>query len=269
MIIDAHTHLSIYQKQASSLEDAVNKLLEKMRINGIDYAIIIPDNLEGGPQIADLDTARKLIKNQNNLFLLGSPQIIQRGSSEVDKYQKLLKEGVIKGLKLFPGHDPYNPMDERCFPFYVMLQESGYPVIIHTGDSSSDPNITQPLKYNDPKYIVEVARRYPRLKVVITHFYWPKIDYCYEVTKDIANIYFEIAALADQEVLDASGGIDKMRGVLLKVIQDRPDKIIFGTDYPMCDIKKHIEFIKSLQLQKGIEDKIFSLNAIDLYNLPI
>ncbi|MDO8571040.1 MAG: amidohydrolase family protein [Candidatus Daviesbacteria bacterium] len=266
MIIDSHVHLSIYEKQAISLQDALDELLEEMRRNNVSYAIIIPDNIENDAKIADLDSAISLIKGKNNLFLLGSPQIIQRGSSEANRYKKLFIQGTIKGIKFFPGHDPYYPTDERCLSYFEMCQNLGIPVIFHTGENSNNPELS---KYNDPKYIVEVAKKYPNLKVVITHYYWPRIEYCYEVTKNILNIYFELAGTADDEVLEKSGGIEKMREVLLKTVKDRPDQVIFGTDYPMCSIKKHIELVRSLNLSEDIKEKVFSGNAINLYKLSI
>ncbi len=275
MIIDAHVHLSIYQDNVKTLEEALKLLLFEMQQNGITHAIVIPDNIESGLKIADLTKARELINGYNNLFLLGSPQIIQRGNTELENYKKLLEEGIIKGIKLFPGHDPYNPTDERCQPYYDLLQELDYPVIIHTGEVSSDPNINNPLQYNDPKYIVEVANKYPKLKVIITHYCWPKLEYCYEITKNTPNIYFELAACADGEVLEASGGIEKMREVLKKTVEDRPDKVIYGTDWPMCDwgsksgFAHHIELVKSLGLSQETEEMIFSKNAISIYKLPL
>jgi predicted TIM-barrel fold metal-dependent hydrolase len=47
-------------------------------------------------------------------------------------------------------------------------------VIIHTGINSGDFNCA---KYNDPKYVVEVARKYPKLKIIIAHYFWPKKSY--------------------------------------------------------------------------------------------
>lgn len=266
MIIDAHVHISIYNNNASSLQGAFDLLLMEMEKNGITSAIIIPDNIEGSDNIADFDKAIELIGECKNLFLLGSPQIIQRGSSELEKYQKLLEEGKIKGIKFFPGHDLYYPTDERCLPYYKLCRRFNAPVLFHTGENSEDSNCA---KWNDPKYIVEVAKKYPALKVIITHYYWPKLDYCYEITKDIPNIYFEMAALADEEVIEKSGGIEKMKEILKKTIADRSDKVIFGTDWPMCNIEKHIELVKSLRLGEEVEEKIFSKNAIDTYGLSI
>lgn len=275
MLIDAHIHLSAYQYNVETLQEALDLLLREMAENGISHAIIIPDNQENLEKIADLTHARKLLKNHNNLFLLGSPQIIQRGSSELSYYKRLLEDKIIHGIKFFPGHDPYNLSDERCLPYCKLLEELDYPLLIHTGEVSSDPNITNPLEYNDPKYIVDVAKRFPKLKVVITHYYWPKLDYCYEITKKVPNIYFEIAALADTEVLTASGGIQKMREILTKTIKDRPDQVIYGTDWPMCNwggksgFEHHKELIYSLDLPQDIQDMIFYKTANRIYKLGL
>jgi len=266
MIIDAHVHLSRYGNNAKSLEESRDLLRQEMKRNHVDYAIVIPDNVEDDPHIADLEKAIKLIRGHKEFFLLGSPRIIQRGSSEAQKYRKLLDEGVIKGLKFFPGHDPYYPTDERCFPYYSLCEGLSLPVVFHTGENSDDPEVS---RYNDPKYIIEVAGRYPKLKVIITHYFWPKIEYCYEITKDVANIYFELAGTADPNVLEKSGGIEKMREILEKTVRDRPNQVIFGTDWPMCGVKRQIDLVRSLKTNKEEQERIFSKNAIETYKLQV
>ncbi len=266
MIIDSHIHISIFEGNAKNLEEAYALLLKDMENNEVDFAIVIPDNIENSPEVADLDKAISLIKENKKLFLLGSPQIVQRGSSEVAKYEELIKDGAIKGIKLFPGHDPYYPTDERCRPYYELCQNLGVPILFHTGENSGDSECA---KWNDPKYIVEIAKNYPDLKIIIAHYFWPRMDYCYEITKDISNIYFDIAAMADDEVIEKSGGMEKIKNILKKTIDNGSDKVIFGTDWPMCKIESHINLIKSLNLGAEIEDRIFYKNAVKLYKLSI
>ncbi len=266
MIIDAHVHISLYKDNAKNLKDAFDLLLADMKKNGVSYAIVIPDNIENSASIADLDKATQLTKGSKNIFFLGSPQIIQRGSDEIEKYTNLLKEDVIKGLKFFPGHDPYYPNDERCFPYYEICQKLDVPVVFHTGENDGDSECS---KFNDPKFIVDIAKTFPKLKIIITHYYWPKMDYCYEITKDVNNIYFELAVMGDKEVIIKSGGIDKIREILIKTIIDRPNKVIYGTDWPMCKMKSHISLVKSLNLEKNIEDKVFYKNAVKIYKLSL
>ena len=266
MIIDSHVHISLYNGNAKNLREAFALFLEEMEKNDLSAAIIIPDNIENSGSIADLERAVELIGDRRNLFLLGSPQIIQRGSGELNKYKELLGKGKIKGIKFFPGHDPYYPIDDRCLPYYELCQKMGVPVLFHTGENSGDSECA---KWNDPKYIVQVAEKYPNLKTIITHYYWPRLDYCYETTKNIPNIYFELAALADEEVVEKSGGMEKIKEILKKTISDRPNNIIFGTDWPMCKIENHIKLVKSLELKKDIEEKIFWKNSTNVYKIAL
>ena len=266
MIINSHVHISLYENNAEDLNGALVALVDDMAKYGINYAVVIPDNLENLPSIADLDKAISLTQGKKRFFLLGSPQIMQRGASEVAKYEELFKNKTIKGIKFFPGHDPYYPTDKRCEPYYKLCEKLDYPVIFHTGENSGDSECA---KWNDPKYIAEVADNHPDLKIVIAHYFWPKMDYCYETTKNISNIFFDLSAMADEEVVELTGGIDIVKNVLAKTINDRPDKILFGTDWPMCKTKNHIDLIKSLQLDTKTEDKIFFQNAVKLYKLPI
>ncbi|MBU0952471.1 MAG: amidohydrolase family protein [Elusimicrobia bacterium] len=265
-IIDAHTHLSLYENDATSLEDTLKLLLADMNKNSVGYAIVIPDNIENDPRIADLNKARNLIAGNDRLFLLGSPQILQRGSSELNKYEKLIKNKVVKGIKFFPGHDDYYPIDERCNPYYEICQSLNVPVIFHTGINTKHSEVA---RFNDPKHIVKVAKRYPKLKVIITHYFWPKMKYCYEITKNIPNIYFETAGMGDSEVITASGGVGVVKEILSKTITDREDQVLFGTDWPMCKIEDHINLIKSLNLAEKVEAKIFAGNANRVYRLGI
>ncbi len=266
MIIDAHVHISLYNDNAKTLEDALGKLLSDMSKNGVKYAIVIPDDLENQSDIADINMAEKLISGHSNLFLLGSPQIIQRGTSEVSKYEDYFKSGGIKGIKFFPGHDPYYPTDKRCDPYYQIAEKYNAPVVFHTGINPGKPEIS---RYNDPKYIVEVAKKYPKLKVVITHYFWPKMEYCYKLTRSIPNIYFELAGVGDPEVVEASGGVEKVKSILAQTISDRPQQVIFGTDWPMCQIENHINLVKSLNLPSKTARQIFFDNAVKTYNLPL
>lgn len=266
MKIDSHLHISIFEENAKNLEEAFVLLKKDMEKNSVDYAIIIPDNIENSPGVADLEKAQSLINGSDKFFLLGSPQIIQRGSNEIAKYKKLLKENSIKGIKFFPGHDPYYPTDKRCLPYYELCYYFDVPILFHTGENSGNQKC---VKWNDPRYIVKIAEQFPRLKIIIAHYFWPKMDYCYELTKNVPNIYFDTSAMADDEVIEKSGGIEKVKEILKKTIDNRSDKIIFGTDWPMCETEKHINLIKSLNLTKDIEEKIFYKNAIQLYKLSV
>lgn len=266
MIIDTHIHISNPGKKRKSLFKVKDELLDSMKEQGIRYSTVIPDNAPN-PKCADMDTVFEIIKNDKQLFALGTINIFKDKEDHIARLDSLLETKKIHGIKLFPGHDPFYPTDKRCEPVYELSIKHSLPVVIHTGIQSE--NNTECAKYNDPKHIMKVAQKHPKLAVVIAHFFWPKMDYCYELTKDIESIYYDTSGMADPEVLEASGGFDKVRRVLEKTVLRKPNNVVFGTDWPMRSVRKHRELIRSLKVSQELEDKILSLNAIKLYKLGI
>ena len=117
------------------------------------------------------------------------------------------------------------------------------------------------------KLIVKVAKLHPKLKIIIAHYFWPKLDYCFQMTEGISNIYFDTSALADPEVVSLSGGIKKVREILTKTIRRQGDSVLLGSDWPICSAKKHIDLIKSLPIPKEEKEAILYTNSIKLFRL--
>jgi predicted TIM-barrel fold metal-dependent hydrolase len=69
------------------------------------------------------------------------------------------------------------------------------------------------------------------------------------------NIYFDTAFILDYINKETFINILEKHG---------EDKILFATDSPWRDIKKDVEIVKSLNLKKEVEDKIFYKNALRL-----
>jgi len=264
MIIDAHVHIS-YLPGERKFPGVKNVLLSSMKENKIDYSVVIPDNVPN-TQCADMKTLKLILENEKKLFSMGTVNIFQELDKQIRNLRKLSKNRELCAIKLFPGHDPFYPTDKRCHPVYTLCIENNIPVVFHTGISVSDESCA---KYNDPKYLVEIAEKYKNLKIVISHFFWPKMEYCYEITKNFDNINYDTSAIADPEVVNASGGWNNVSKILKAVALEKPDNLIFGSDWPMCPVEKHIELIKGLGLSAEAEEKIFSKNAIKLYLLQI
>lgn len=260
MIIDCHLHLPV-SKDLQSLEEKREKLLNDLSKNKVNYAIVIPDNVKHSC-IGDVDECLEVFHNDNNIYIMGTLSILKDDNSIYLKLESLLREKKIIGIKIFPGHDYHYPNDVRLEKVFDMCIKYDTPFVIHTG---GNPKVA---KYNDPKYIVDIARKHKDLKIVICHYFYPRIEYCYEITKNYKNIFFDISALADEEVEECSGK-DKIKEVLEKTIKENPYRIVFGTDYGMCSIEKHIQLVNSLDISDEYKENIFYRNALKLYNLNI
>jgi hypothetical protein len=260
MIIDCHRHLSITEEN-KTYEDAAKALLLDMKQNGVSKSVIIADNVEESGT-ADIETLIRIFDDHKEISLIGAINPFDQPEDKLAKIEKLILEKKIIGLKLYNGHDKIYPTDQRCFSTYELCNKHSIPVMMHTGANSGD---SEAAKFNDPKMIVEIANKFPHLKIIISHYFWPRLEYCYETTKDIPNIFFDTSALADHEVIDESGGVQKVKDILKKTIHDRNDRVLFGTDYGMCKTKDHIDLINSLEITDDLKDRIFSKNFLDLY----
>ncbi|MEM2112117.1 MAG: amidohydrolase family protein [Candidatus Bathyarchaeia archaeon] len=252
-------------KETRTLEKSREKLLEELRRNKVDYAILIPDNTSKS-DIGSMEEVLQVVKNCSQLFVMGTIDIQKRDYLfQTQKLDELFQAGLIVGLKIFPGHDTIYPTDKRLLPVYKLCVKHDAPIMIHTGASSKHP---KQAKYNDPKFIIKIAEKFPTLKIVIAHYFFPRVKYCYALTKPYENIYFDTSGLADEEVI-ADTGLDKIKRVLKLTADWRPSNLVFGTDYAMCSISKHIKLVNSLEIERPIKDRIFSENAIRLFHLKV
>ena len=110
-------------------------------------------------------------------------------------------------------------------------------------------------------YFQVTEQKIENLKIIIAHYFWPELDYCFKITAGFDNIYFDTSALADLEIIQESGGLKKIREILTKTVRRRSNSILFGTDWPIGSFKKHIDLINSLPLSSGEKQNIFFRNA--------
>lgn len=257
MIIDSHAHLSIITKQDSNFDLVKQNLLKEMEINKVSKTIIIPDNVPN-PQCANLDAVIELTKNEPKLAMIAALKVNEIDDGSLKRIEKLFLKKLAFGFKIFPGHDPVYPTDKRWSPIFKLCEKYNLPLVIHTGINSGNRSAA---KYNDPKHIIKVAHDFKNLKIIIAHYFWPKLDYCFKITAGRDNIYFDTSALVDPEIIKESGGLKKIREILAKTVKRRANSVLFGTDWPIGSLKKHIGLINSLPIASAEKQKIFFYNA--------
>lgn len=239
-------------------------MLEDMNKASVNYSIPIPDNLPRS-SIGNLDDCLELDENEPKLSLMGRLDILRDKIPLYNKSGRLLKRKKICAIKIFPGHDPIYPTDKRLNPIYEICTKNNKPIVIHTGWNSNHPEVA---KYNDPKYIVKVSQKFPNLKIVIAHYFWPKVDYCFEMTKDYENIFFDTSGLGDEEVVEETE-YKKIKSVLEKTLKLNSKRVLFGTDYGMCSVKDHKKLTEDLDISNEVKQKVYWKNAVNIFGLEI
>ena len=263
MIIDSHVHLSTFTNEGLDFTAIRDRLLDEMARHDISAACVMPDS-ESGSAVADLDTILELTVKKKRLRALGTAHLATLTPAHVEKLEALAAEGKIRGLKLYPGFEEFYPADPECKPLYDICLRHDIPVVFHAGETL---NQIWREEDNHPREIARVAERLPDLKVVIAHFAQPHLEVCRDVLKALPHVYADISSLAHPTVLQVCGRA-YIQQILAETADNRPDALLFGTDWPICDVQAHIDLVDSLLITRELKDRIFSGNAAELFHLP-
>ena len=266
MVIDCHTHLNNYHEHAApSLAHSVARLRAAMAEAGIDYALVLTSYLvnDDRPSIRQVIEA---IGDAHDLGVVAGISYLNYKERDLRELADDLRAGRVKGLKLYPGYEPFYPHDKRLKVVYDLAEEFDVPVMIHSGDTFSPRG---KLKYAHPLEIDEVAVDHPAVKFVICHLGNPWLTDAMEVVYKNANVFADISGLILGEFTQAFE--DYMSDEIEDVVTyaGEPEKFLFGTDWPICSMKSYIEFVGRLEISARDRRMLLYENSRRLFKLPL
>lgn len=251
MIIDAHVHLPVGDGSNSLLRQK-ERLLYEMKENKVNRCIVISDSsMESA--IGTLDECVELFVETDNVDVVGGISPFYNFSPQLIKLKQYLDEKLIVGIKLFTGHEAFYLTDERLKDVYELAIQYNVPVLFHSGWDNS--------QYSDVRLVVEVAKRYPELKLVVCHCFYPELENCMALM-EFENVIFDLSSVADDVNVQ-----ENIARIIKKIINKAPERVLFGSDFSCCSQREHINFIRDLKLIGEVEDKIFWRNAKRIYQL--
>lgn len=266
MIIDCHTHINNYHNdEVVSLHECLENLQREMRRNRVDIALVLTSYkvTPGRPSTKDAVLATR---NLQNLYIVAGISYTSFNKEELSELREYLSEGSIRGLKLYPGYEPFYPNDKKLQPVYELAAEFGVPVMIHSGDTY-DPR--GKIKFSHPIHIDDVAVDHPDVNIVICHIGNPWIRDCMEVVYKNKNVYTDISGLVLGDFTD------RFEVYMRKQLQEmllygvEPDKVLYGTDWPISSMRSYLDFMEELTIPEREKRKIFFENAAKLFKLPV
>jgi hypothetical protein len=264
MIVDCHVHVNNYHEDAvETLAGCLDQLNRAMRVNRVDLAVILTSYMvtPGRPALSQVVAATRPFPHLSVVAGLSYQSFEPEHLVPIADY---VAEGKVRGLKLYPGYQPFYPSDPKWQPAYAFAAEHGIPVMIHSGDTYAPSG---KLKYAHPLHIDEVAVDHPEVKFVICHMGNPWIRDCMEVVYKNANVYVDISGL----VLGSFS--DRFEIYMRKQLQEmllygvEPDKVLYGTDWPISAMESYLTFMRELATPEREKRKIMADNALALYGL--
>ena len=251
MIIDAHVHLPV-TCNGISFRQKKEQLLHEMARNHIDQCIVISDSYPVS-DIGSIDDCVTLFDGNDSVHIVGGISPLCKYHEQFVKLKKYLERRQVVGIKLFTGHEDFYLTDDRLKQVYELAIQYNVPVLFHSGGSNG--------KYSNVLSVIEVAKKYPKLRLVCCHCFYPHLEQCM-LAIEMPNIFFDISSIADDV-----GIIPTISNTLKRIIEKAPARVIFGSDYGGCSQRQHIELIKGLHLEKSVQEDIFWNNAVKVYQL--
>ena len=266
MIIDCHTHLNRYQEgEPATLEDRYRALKSDMQRHGIDYSLVLT-SYKVNEQRPGVQELLEVVGGDPQIGVVAGVSYHNYRAHDLAELRILLRTGQIKGLKLYPGYEYFYVHDARMRVVYELAGEFGVPVMIHTGDTF-DPK--GKVKYAHPLEVDDVAVDFREVNFVICHLGNPWVTDAMEVIYKNENVVGDISGLTlghfeerfEQYMLQQVNEVLAFAG--------DPSSILYGTDWPICDMGSYIRFVENLKLSREETDLILWRNAANIFHIDL
>jgi predicted TIM-barrel fold metal-dependent hydrolase len=266
LIIDCHVHLNRYRDDPpSTLRERYARLRAEMDRNGIGHALVL-SSYSVTPDRPGVEELLEVVGGDPGIGIVAGISYYNYRAHDLAELRILLGSGKIRGLKLYPGYEAFYVHDPRMRVVYELAGEFRVPVMIHTGDTF-DPK--GKLKYAHPLEVDEVAVDFPEVTFVICHLGNPWFVDAMEVIYKNENVVGDISGLT------LGHFEERFERFMLQQLQQvlafagDPSSLLFGTDWPICDMGSYIRFVRQMQLSETETELILFRNAARIFGLEV
>jgi hypothetical protein len=264
MIVDCHVHLNNYHEDTvETISARLDELERAMRRHRVDQALILT-SYKVTPGRPSTRRVVEAIEGRPHLTVIAGLDWHSFHPDQLEELDAFVRNGRVRGLKLYPGYQFFYPADERWAPAYALAAKHGIPVMIHSGDTYSPSG---KVKYSHPLHVDDVAVDFPGVNFVICHLGNPWIRDCMEVVYKNANVFTDISGLVLGDFSDRFERYMRRQFQEMLLYGVEPAKVLYGTDWPISSMESYLAFMQELAIPSGERKRIMADNAIKLYGL--
>ncbi len=258
-IIDFHTHIypdKIAERGTQSTCDFyglttdlvgnAKTLKDEGKKAGISKFVLLPVALKP-EQVRHINTFTAEVIQANEEFygFGGMHPDVENPEDEINA----IEEMHLLGVKIHPDIQHFAIDDKRMYPIYEML-EGRMPLFVHCGDPRYD--------FSRPEKLRKILDDFPRLTAIAAHLGgWSLFENAYQCLKE-KSCYLDVSSSI---MFDSPTNIKKY------ITGYGPDRILFGTDFPLWNPKTEVERFLSLGLSDEYNEKILWKNASKLLGI--
>ncbi len=148
----------------------------------------------------------------------------------------------LRGITVSPANQDFHPTDSRAMAIYAEAERLGMPILFHPSGQFSEQS---KLEYGRPYLLDEVARTFPKLRIVIAQLGQPWVDETICMLGKHPGVFADVSGLLSRPW--------HAYNALVSVYQHGMiDKLLFGSDFPYTSATEIIEALYSMnQIAQG------------------
>ena len=185
-----------------------------------------------------------------------------KGMEAVREFERGIKELGLKALYItgFRTHIPAN--DKHNYPLYAKAVELGVPVFIYC---SMNLSAAVPMDIGHPKYVDEVARDFPELKIIASVSGWPWTQEFVGLALRHPNVYLNMETNAPENILKDGRGLEPLK-YWIPYLQD---KFFFSSNWNDLNIPldELIRQVEAWPFSDEIKEKVLYSNAAKFFGI--
>ncbi len=257
MIVDVHTHLPTHDDAVPHdelehetamrpglkvrLTNSVEDYLEAMK--PVDAAFVFgiaprpgEDTVQVLANRGNVNDAAASLAARAPEKIIGFMSVHPDEPDVMDEIERAASDLGLRGMKLGPNYQGFDPVAENAFRVYDKAQELGLPIVFHQGTS---PFPDAPLRYAHPLIMDEIAAEFQNLKIVMAHMAHPWHMDCVNVIRKHPNVYADVSGALIRPWQAYHAFIHAYEWGMLH-------KLLFASDFPVTTPEETIDFLRGL-----------------------
>jgi uncharacterized protein len=222
MIVDCHTHI-----RTLSDKEVADHLAAAETVD----ACVVLGTAEGPREQVNRRVAEHVGRHSDRMigFAVVDPT---EDSFDDQSVVKLTEQLGLKGFVLYCAVSGFHPTHTRAMRFYEVAQEASLPVFFHNSGHALTPGAV--LEYSQPHLLDEVARAFPKLKIIIGSMGVPFVDQTLAMATKHENVFADLTI--------RPGKVWQTYNIVVAAHEwGIMDKLVFGSGYPRSHAGECIE----------------------------
>ncbi len=268
MLIDCHVHLNNYHTGEGATprptEENVRILFEAMAANNVDHSVVLTSYKVDVDRPSVEHVLEVLSEDPRTTVIEG---LRWRGDSRTDLFhmEERIRDGVVKGIKLYPGYDHYAINDPSLESVFRIAAKHDVPVMIHCGDTYAR---TAKVRQAHPLLVDDIAVDYPEVRFVICHLGNPWFQDTAEVLYKNDNVYADISGLIlGNFTYEFERYLNARVKDMIMYMGHPGSQIMYGSDWPLVEMGPYVRFLESLEFDDEAWENIAWRTAAKLFRI--